>query len=88
VECPDPVTGNPVGALVVAGGIIGRAVVVTKARVIGGALSGGIETSNYWASIQTCDLASSAQIQGAVKNASDTNTLFKLTNGDRQRLQQ
>ena len=51
-------------------------------------LSRGTTKSDYWASIQSCDLTTAPQIQNAVKSASDANTLFKLTNGQRLRLQQ
>jgi hypothetical protein len=87
----DPVTSNAVGAIVLKGTFENGVSVVKEGHVTGDAytaLSGGEEASDYWASIQSCDLSSAAQIQNAVKNASDTNTLFKLSNAQRQRLQQ
>jgi hypothetical protein len=87
----DPVTTNPVGAVVLAGTFVKGTPVVKSGHVTGNlyaALSSGGAPSDYWGSLQSCDLSSNAQIQNAVKNASDTNTLFRLTNADRQRLQQ
>jgi hypothetical protein len=88
----DPATGNTTGAIVLSGILsTDDRAQITEGHVTGdpyAALSGGAESSDYWGSIQSCDLSSSAQIQAAVKNASDTNTLFKLSNFERTRLQQ
>jgi hypothetical protein len=87
----DPVTTNLVGAIVLAGTFVDGRPVVKSGHVTGnlyGTLGGRGAATDYWGSLQSCDLSSNAQIQNAVKNASDTNTLFKLTNGERQRLQQ
>ena len=90
----DPISGNTVGAITLTGESIdgdpqfsdGDHGHVTENLYA--ALSGGAESLDYWKSIQSCDLTSAAQIQGAVRNASDTNNLFKLTNTERLRLQQ
>lgn len=88
----DPATGNPVGAVVLHGVFNDHGDPILKSgHVTGGpyaAVSGGLESSNYWDSIQSCGLSSAAQIQAAVQNAVATNTLFKLSNADRTRLQQ
>jgi len=87
----DPVTNNAVGAVVLEGHIENGSAVFDRGhltRKLHEALSGGQESTGYWDSIQSCDLTSAAQIQASVKNASDTNTLFKLSNADRERLQQ
>jgi hypothetical protein len=87
----DPVTTNPVGAIVLAGTFVNGVTMVKSGHVTGNlyaALSSGGAPTDFWGSLQSCDLASNAQIQNAVRNASDTNRLFKLINPERQRLQQ
>lgn len=52
------------------------------------ALSDDDATADYWASIQSCQQVSASQKQTLVERATNTNTLFKLTNTERQRLLQ
>jgi hypothetical protein len=89
----DPISGNNVGVVTL---IRDQELFADQARKIHGYVTTGLyqtlsddePTPDYWSSIQSCEQVTAAEKQTMVEHAFDLNTLFKLSNTQRQRLLQ